>query len=130
MTNLLLVAAGGAIGAVLRFLVALWVGSFSGRPESLTGTVIANVTGCFLAGLLLGWVSVAGTPGESAMLFLTIGILGSYTTFSTFVLELSGMIESEKKQLILYIFWQLVVALFAAAGGVILGAAAAGGTFG
>lgn len=130
MAEVALVAVGGAIGAVLRYLVSVWTGSLSSRPKSVTGTVIVNVTGSLAAGLLLGWFAITEDPRESAGLLLSVGLLGSYTTFSTFILELSGMVEEKRKDLILYLFWQLVVAVFAAAIGIVIGAALAGGSVG
>ena len=86
MTKWLLIAAGGAFGSVLRYAVQGWVqraanGSFP------VGTLTVNVLGCmfvgFLAALLTGPVLIR----EEYRLGLTVGILGGFTTFSTFGLE-------------------------------------------
>lgn len=90
MTRFLLVAAGGAIGAVARYGLgrALPAGAWP------TGTMTANVAGGLLMGLLAGWLALrAGAGGESIRLFTAVGLLGGFTTFSAFSLETALMIE-------------------------------------
>lgn len=90
MTRFLLVAAGGAIGAVARYGLgrALPAGAWP------TGTMTANVAGGLLMGLLAGWLALrAGAGGESIRLFAAVGLLGGFTTFSAFSLETALMIE-------------------------------------
>jgi CrcB protein len=79
----LMVALGGALGSVLRFWLGSLVGHKAGAP--LWGTLFVNVTGCFLIGLL-GNLRENG-PGEFDRYFLMIGVMGGYTTFSTFSLQ-------------------------------------------
>lgn len=83
--NVLLVAAGGAIGAVLRYLLGAWIQGRLG-PDFPWGTFIVNVSGSLLIGVVLGLVDRGALSGE-ARLFLAVGILGGYTTFSTFSYE-------------------------------------------
>jgi len=90
MTRLLLVAAGGALGAVARYGV--------GRLLPATGwpwpTLTVNVVGGLLMGLLAGWLAFrGGAQGETIRLFAAVGLLGGITTFSTFSLETALMIE-------------------------------------
>ena len=82
---MLLVAAGGGIGAALRYLLGGWVASRL-EPDFPWGTFIVNASGCLLIGLVLGLVERGALPGE-ARLFLAVGVLGGYTTFSTFGYE-------------------------------------------
>ncbi len=78
MWKLVLIAAGGGIGSVLRYLVAGGVQSLANRPFPF-GTLAVNVIGCFAIGLL------APTLIRSEYrAFLLIGMLGGFTTFSTF----------------------------------------------
>jgi len=78
--SLALIAAGGALGANVRYLVSLGV-------TGLSGTFLANVTGCFLLGFLVYEKRYTGLlAGRSRLLFGT-GFLSSYTTYSTFALE-------------------------------------------
>ncbi|MDN5698232.1 MAG: fluoride efflux transporter CrcB [Rubrobacter sp.] len=90
--NTLLVAAGGAVGAALRYLLGGWMQSRLG-PEFPWGTFIVNVSGCLLIGAVLGLVERGALPSE-ARLFLAVGVLGGYTTFSTFGYETLRLVES------------------------------------
>lgn len=78
--TLLLVAAGGALGANLRYLVGL---PFPG----LGGTFLANVTGCFLLGFVLYEARHTDILAEESRTVFGTGLLSSYTTYSTFALE-------------------------------------------
>ena len=91
--NLLLVAAGGGAGAVLRYLlsVAFGRGVLGAWPWP---TFIANIAGGLAVGLLAGWLSLrGGADGERIRLFLGVGLLGGFTTFSAFSLETLMMVE-------------------------------------
>lgn len=82
LTKLVLIAAGGAIGALLRYGVAGVVQKWAG-PGFPAGTLVINVLGCFLIGLL-GALFAASLVREEYRLFVLVGVLGSFTTFSTF----------------------------------------------
>lgn len=93
MTRLLIVAAGGALGAVARYGVGRWLPA-TGWPWS---TLTANVAGGLLMGLLAGWLAFrGGAHGESIRLFAAVGLLGGFTTFSAFSLETALMIEKRQ----------------------------------
>lgn len=82
----LLVAAAGGLGAVSRFLIDTWIGHRSQGSPVLLGTLVINVTGSFLLGLLTGWWMLrTGDPGWK--LVVGTGFLGGYTTFSTASVE-------------------------------------------
>jgi len=85
MKNVLLVMLGGSIGAVCRYGVSLaaakWFGS--GFPW---GTLIVNLAGCLLIGLVFG-LTERGTTHPAERLFFVTGFLGALTTFSTYALE-------------------------------------------
>lgn len=85
MRPLLLIAAGGAIGALMRHGVSVFVYRFV--PASFPwGTLAANLTGCFLIGAL--WTLSERTSFPPALgLFLFTGMIGAFTTFSTYALE-------------------------------------------
>ncbi len=89
----LLVALGGGAGAVLRYLVGLWTEANAGG--SAVATFIVNVLGGLAIGLLVGWLAVRdGAPGsEGVRLLLGVGLLGGFTTFSAFSLQLFQMIS-------------------------------------
>jgi len=86
-----LVALAGGLGAVTRFLVDARVAraNRSGLP---LGTVVVNVTGSFLLGLLTGWL-VTGPAGPTGAILGT-GFLGGYTTFSTAAVEAARLVRA------------------------------------
>lgn len=93
MWNLLLVAGGGATGAVLRYVLgAQAMRAFgTGWPY---GTLIANVAGGFLMGMLAGVLALrGGADQERWRLLLGVGVLGGFTTFSAYSLEVALMVE-------------------------------------
>jgi len=91
MPHLLLVMLGGAIGAGARHLVGAATLARLG-PGFPWWTLIVNLSGGLLIGLLAGWFVRAGGT-EQARLFLAVGVLGGFTTFSAFSLETFNMIE-------------------------------------
>lgn len=94
MTRLLIVAAGGALGAVARYGVAVWAQRLFPAAQWPWATLTVNVVGGLLMGLLAGWLAFrGGVHGESLRLFAAVGVLGGFTTFSAFSLEAALMIE-------------------------------------
>lgn len=91
MPNLILVMLGGAIGAGLRHLVGV-VALAKVGPGFPWGTLFVNLAGGLAIGLLAGWFVRAGA-NEQMRLFLAVGLLGGFTTFSAFSLETWLMIE-------------------------------------
>ena len=101
MHPIVLVGAGGLIGAVLRYLI-------SGLDQNLTqsvtfphGTFVVNITGCFLMGIFSHLVeSQVGLTSEMR-LFLMVGLLGSFTTYSTFSHETLNLLQDQGMSLAL-----------------------------
>ncbi|MEO0652201.1 MAG: fluoride efflux transporter CrcB, partial [Planctomycetota bacterium] len=83
---LALVAAGGALGAVARYLVALLVVERLGL-ESLWATAAVNLLGCAAIGAAVAWFEARAGADLELRLALVVGFLGAFTTFSTFALE-------------------------------------------
>ena len=83
------IMAGGAIGAALRYLASL---ALAGRSSFPFGTLAVNLIGGFAMGLLAAYV-LRGVASEGVRLFVGVGILGGFTTFSAFSLESFQMIE-------------------------------------
>ncbi len=88
---LLLVAIGGALGACLRYLTGQWTLANLG-PGLPFGTWAVNILGGLAMGLLAGWLSRTNQGGEGLRLLLGVGVLGGFTTFSAFSLEVFSMI--------------------------------------
>jgi len=86
------VALGGAIGSVSRYLVGIGSGKLFGA-EFPWGTLIINVTGSFLIGAFVGLFATRWDLSQAMRIFLTVGICGGYTTFSTFSLDAYYLIE-------------------------------------
>jgi fluoride exporter len=90
------VALGGAIGAVLRYQVGRgltrWLGAgvVTAFPWA---TLTVNLVGSLAMGLLAGWLARHGQGGEQWRLFMGVGVLGGFTTFSAFSLEMMMLVE-------------------------------------
>jgi fluoride exporter len=91
LMNVLVVGVGGFIGSVLRYLVALWTQS-RGWTTFPWATLIVNVVGCFLVTLIVT-IATATTMPANLRLFLTTGILGGMTTYSTFDYETTKLFQ-------------------------------------
>ncbi|MEX1024761.1 MAG: fluoride efflux transporter CrcB [Planctomycetota bacterium] len=104
----LAVAAGGALGAVARFGVAACVGPCP--PATFPwSTLFVNVVGCFAIGLLLAFAEGARF-GDQARAFLVTGLIGSFTTFSTFGFESIALFERGRVGLALvYVVGSIIV---------------------
>ena len=84
--TLLLVALGGALGSVLRYKIDGWVQAGAGGAFPW-GILVVNVTGCFVAGLLMTVLLERTSVSDEVRTGLLVGVLGGYTTFSTFSLQ-------------------------------------------
>jgi CrcB protein len=88
LTIVAAVACGGAIGAVARYLMSEWVSGLAPRSTFPWGTLTVNVVGAFLLGGLLGATIDGRFPmGTTGRAFIGVGLLGGFTTFSTFTYE-------------------------------------------
>ncbi len=91
--NILLVAFGGAVGSVLRYLVSKWLQEASSAAFPV-GTLVVNVVGCLLIGLIYGTSDRWGISGPMRLL-LTVGFCGGFTTFSTFMNESLSLMRAD-----------------------------------
>ncbi len=113
MNGLIYVALGGAIGASGRYLLGQALFRLTG-PGFPWGTLVANVLGGLLMGLLVGWLALKISGGEHWRLFLAVGVLGGFTTFSSFSLETVRMLETKAYvHMIGYVSASVVLSVFA-----------------
>ena len=82
----LIVFLGAGIGGVARYLINRTALHY-GANFPWWSTLVVNVSGCFVMGLLGGWLAYRGQSNQTLRLFLTTGVLGGYTTFSAFSLD-------------------------------------------
>ncbi len=92
IANYFIIGLGGFLGAVARYTVALWIGQRWGRIFPL-GTFIVNVSGSFFISLFMSFFTEKYMVNPQIRLFLVIGFLGAYTTFSTFEYETGNLIK-------------------------------------
>lgn len=90
----LAVAAGGMVGAVLRYSVSIVATRVAG-PGFPLGTMVVNVAGSFAMGVLVAVMALYWNASQEARLFLAVGLLGSFTTFSTFSLDVYTLYERQ-----------------------------------
>ena len=90
--NIIAVGAGSFIGGIARYLVSLAMKGISkGFPWA---TILVNLLGCLIIGLLWGFLSRNASESTSWGLFLTVGLCGGFTTFSTFSKEALTMLQT------------------------------------
>ena len=108
-----LVGAGGFAGSVLRYLFSGYVQNVSGSIGFPYGTLAVNLLGCFVVGLLSHLADVRGVFNTEARAFVFIGILGGFTTFSTFGNETMNLLrDGENASAMLNIGGHVVAGLF------------------
>lgn len=92
MGNLLAVGIGGFVGAVARYGLSGWVQRFAGATFP-AGTLAVNVVGCLVIGALMTLIEDRPLFSPDVRMFLTVGLLGSFTTFSTVAFETFEMLR-------------------------------------
>ncbi|MCY4192665.1 MAG: fluoride efflux transporter CrcB, partial [Rhodospirillaceae bacterium] len=92
MKMLLAVALGGAIGAVARYGVGVWTGRVLGHGFPWA-TILVNVTGSLILGLLISYMALRTQFPAEWRAFLAVGVLGAFTTFSTFSLDATTLMQ-------------------------------------
>jgi len=110
---LLNVAGGGAIGAILRYLITNYYKFYF--PNFPIGTLFVNFVGSFIIGILVHSLEKQGTNIVFIKHFIIIGLLGSFTTFSAFSLETIQLINDKKIFLsLIYIFLSIFLCILGA----------------
>lgn len=93
MLSVLAIALGGAAGSVLRYATSLGVHGLLGRAFPY-GTLVVNVVGCLAMGFLYVWLVERSAVSAEVRAGVLIGVLGGFTTFSSFSIETLGLIEA------------------------------------
>ena len=120
MGMILSIAAGGALGALARYAVMTRAGQLFGYGFPM-GTLAVNIAGSFILGVLIKFMALKWSPGPEMRAFLVVGVLGSFTTFSTLSLDVLALIERGTYWLVaIYIAVSVVAAVAALFGGMIL----------
>ncbi len=86
MAEVILVGIGGGLGAMARYLLARWVQTLAG-PAFPLGTLAVNLLGCLVIGVLSQWADARNAFTPQSRAFFFAGILGGFTTFSSFANE-------------------------------------------
>ncbi len=94
MNSLLLIGIGGFLGAVLRYAIGGWIQN--GVLSFPLGTLAVNVIGSFTLSLIMHLSEYEGLFSSEVRIFLTIGLLGSFTTMSTFSYETFRLLEQKE----------------------------------
>jgi CrcB protein len=84
---IILVGAGGCVGSVLRYVLSGWVHRVLDNPWFPYGTLVVNITGSVAIGFLAGLAENRSLFSSDTRLFVFIGLLGGFTTFSSFTVE-------------------------------------------
>ena len=111
--NIVLVAIGGAIGALLRYTVMRFFVYFNVITFPY-GTLVVNVIGSFIIGFLAFWLVNRYLHNEAIRIFLIIGVLGAFTTFSSFSLDtLHLFLEQRYVAVISYVLATVILCIIA-----------------
>jgi CrcB protein len=118
MRNLLIIGLGGFIGAILRYLVSGQVQKWSESVNFPYGTLAVNLIGCLLIGALTRLDEIRGVMSTDMRFLIFIGLLGAFTTYSTFSNEAINLINDRRFDLaLLYMAGHLVLGLAAVLAG-------------
>lgn len=113
----LAVATGGAVGSLFRYLVMSRVGHYLGTSFPY-GTMVVNIIGSLIMGLVIGYFAKLTDVSQEVRLFFIVGVLGGFTTFSTFSLDAISLIERGEW---LAMFGYVMMSVFFAIGGLAVG---------
>ena len=106
--NILLVALGGSLGSIARYLSSKYITSISSHPFP-TGTLLVNIIGCLLIGLFYGLSVKQNYLTPEFRLLLMTGFCGGFTTFSAFTLEGMNLLHQQRVFLFLLYFAASVI---------------------
>ena len=118
MIKVIYVGIGGFLGAILRYTLGSYIGTLTKHLPFYFSTLTVNIIGCILIGLLTGFFESQKLMSHEIRLFLMLGLLGSFTTFSTFSLDTMVLFGEDRFFLgVLNVFLHVLLGL----GGVVAG---------
>jgi CrcB protein len=121
MKTFLIVFAGGGLGSALRFYISRWVNGNYTQAFPLA-TLVANVSACFILGLVIGLADHKQLLSAPARLFWAVGFCGGFSTFSTFSQETLSLFQTgQHGYSMLYVFISLLLCVAATFAGQYLG---------
>lgn len=121
MTKWIMLIAGGSLGTMARYTVSNLMHQALGARFPV-GTLAVNLAGCFLMGFLIMLAEEKGALTHDIRIFLIIGFLGAFTTFSTFAFETVYLLKAGSSAAAL---WNIVISVVGGLGMFVLGAQAA-----
>src|SRR5690349_21576867 len=114
MGAIIVVGIGSFVGGALRYLLSVWVHRVLDNPWFPYGTLTVNVLGCLMIGFLAGLAETRAAFTSEMRLFLFVGVLGGFTTFSSFALETFALArDTQTLAAIVNIGFQLLMGLLA-----------------
>lgn len=114
MKSALLVFIGGGLGSVARYWISVFINSQLNTRLDVYGTLMVNIIGSFLIGLLLGWLFKSEALHSNLQLLLVVGFCGGFTTFSTFSAENLNLIRNSLySEFLLYTLGSILLGLLA-----------------
>jgi len=121
LRNILIVGMGGFCGAILRYLVSGGVQKWSQSVDFPYGTLAVNLIGCLLIGMLTRLDELRSLLSPEVRFFILVGLMGAFTTYSTFSNEAIGLINDRRINLaVLYLAGHLILGLGAVMAGRLL----------
>lgn len=123
MLNIIVVGLGGFLGAASRYALGLANNKLFPSATFPINTLVVNVIGSFVIGCMMEYFTKNGTMGSSLQLFIMVGILGGFTTFSSFSLETMNLFAGGKMTIAIYnIFLNVILCLvFVVTGKLVVG---------
>ncbi|MBL4746879.1 MAG: fluoride efflux transporter CrcB [Flavobacteriaceae bacterium] len=118
MKHFLLIFIGGGFGSMARYAVGKWLNTDNSIPY---GTMLANVLGCFIIGLVMGYILKSNSSHQNLALLIGTGFCGGFTTFSTFALENQTLLKNgDFLHFFYYAFGSILLGFFAVFLGIFL----------
>jgi fluoride exporter len=97
MIEIILVGIGSFLGGALRYVISIWIYRVLDSPWFPYGTLTVNVLGCLIIGFLAGLAENRAAFTSDIRLFVFVGVLGGFTTFSSFALETFSLIRNTEQ---------------------------------